>query len=268
MENNYVVYMHTLKLDSRKYIGITCQNPKKRWCNGKGYQNNAYFYRSIEKYGWDNFKHDIIFEGQNKESACLKEQALIKLFNTTDDRFGFNHTPGGEHYEITPEVREKLKLTSTKIFIAKENLQYQYIDLNKTMEECAKYFSCSIGCIQQNLYKYDIQIKKRNRYIPAVTRLDITKERLCYQYIALDKNFESCAEYFNCSAALINKLCRKYGLTKHPNKGKKLNFSKEDLFYEYIELDLTQQQLAELYGCDRRTISKYLKNYNIKKLKN
>jgi hypothetical protein len=136
------------------------------------------------------------------------------------------------------------------------------------MEECAKYFSCSIGCIQQNLYKYDIQIKKRNRYIPAVTRLDITKERLCYQYIALDKNFESCAEYFNCSAALINKLCRKYGLTKHPNKGKKLNFSKEDLFYEYIELDLTQQQLAELYGCDRRTISKYLKNYNIKKLKN
>ena len=38
-ENNYCVYMHTLKSDGRKYIGITNQSPKCRWHRGRGYLN-------------------------------------------------------------------------------------------------------------------------------------------------------------------------------------------------------------------------------------
>ena len=48
----FTVYMHTNRLNNKKYIGITCQDPKKRWRNGKGYKN-GYFASAINKYGWD-----------------------------------------------------------------------------------------------------------------------------------------------------------------------------------------------------------------------
>ena len=50
--NNFYVYIHTNKINNKKYIGITCQNPSKRWRNGNGYKN-GYFAKAIKKYGWD-----------------------------------------------------------------------------------------------------------------------------------------------------------------------------------------------------------------------
>ena len=47
----YCVYKHTSP-NGMVYIGITRQNPIKRWMNGKGYSYNTYFYNAILKYGW------------------------------------------------------------------------------------------------------------------------------------------------------------------------------------------------------------------------
>lgn len=109
---NYCIYMHILTLDNRKYVGITRLKPSVRWAKGNGYSNNQYFYNTIKKYGWDNFRHEILFEGLTREQACAKERALIKLFNTTDSKFGFNLSPGGEGntgYHHSKSVKEKIK---------------------------------------------------------------------------------------------------------------------------------------------------------------
>ncbi len=112
----YCVYMHTLLIDGRKYIGITKYgtNPEKRWGKtGNGYKNNEYFYRAIKKYGWDAFKHEVVFESLTKDQACAKEIALIKLFNTTNSRFGFNLSNGGDSsvlYHMAESTREKIKV--------------------------------------------------------------------------------------------------------------------------------------------------------------
>jgi hypothetical protein len=53
--DTYSVYKHTNKYNNKIYIGITKQNPIKRWANGKGYKINSHFRNAIEKYGWDNF---------------------------------------------------------------------------------------------------------------------------------------------------------------------------------------------------------------------
>lgn len=68
----YCVYCHTNKINGKKYIGITSQKPQHRWKNGQGYRNNEYFFRAIEKYGWHNFTHEILYTDLSKEVLCVE----------------------------------------------------------------------------------------------------------------------------------------------------------------------------------------------------
>jgi hypothetical protein len=89
-ENNYKVYKITNLINDKKYYGITKQNPTKRWANGNGYRYNFHFYNSIKKYGWDNFKKEVIEENLTAIEAKLLESFYIINNNTTDPNFGYN----------------------------------------------------------------------------------------------------------------------------------------------------------------------------------
>ena len=52
----YSVYMHTTP-SGKRYIGITCQDPKIRWGNGYNYKKQPYFSNAINEFGWNNIKH-------------------------------------------------------------------------------------------------------------------------------------------------------------------------------------------------------------------
>ena len=86
-EHNWCVYCHTNKINGKKYIGITCKEPHKRWSNGNGYKGQK-FYNAITKYGWDNFEHEILFNELTLEEANKKEIELIKKYNTTNKNNG------------------------------------------------------------------------------------------------------------------------------------------------------------------------------------
>ena len=105
----YMVYVHTNKVDGKRYVGITCQNPARRWRNGNGYYLNDHFYRAINKYGWDNFTHEIIKAGLSKEAACELEKRLINEYRTNDPNFGYNKSEGGENpcqgFKMSKETR-------------------------------------------------------------------------------------------------------------------------------------------------------------------
>ena len=75
---SYTVYVHTFP-NGKRYVGITCQDVKRRWRDGKGYEGQV-VYDAIIKYGWDNVKHEILFEGLTKEQAEEEEKALIKRY--------------------------------------------------------------------------------------------------------------------------------------------------------------------------------------------
>ena len=116
MECKYCVYKHTSP--SRKvYIGITLQEAKRRWQDGKGYKKSPHFYSAIEKYGWDNFEHEILISGLTKEEAEKEEKRLISFYNSADKDFGYNMTFGGETgVKITDEVKKKISDRLTEYY--------------------------------------------------------------------------------------------------------------------------------------------------------
>lgn len=113
MVENYKVYKHTFP-NGKIYIGITKQKPIYRWGhNGNGYYQHPLLTNAIKKYGWNNIKHEILFEKLTKEQAEQKEIELILFYKSNQREFGYNIANGGfstgKHSEQT-----KNKISNTK----------------------------------------------------------------------------------------------------------------------------------------------------------
>ena len=108
---SYTVYLH-ITPSNKRYVGITSMSVEKRFGkNGKGYATSKYFYRAIQKYGWDNIQHIIVCTGLTREQASEKEKELIALYQSNKREFGYNCTLGGDGgmlgYSPTEETRRK-----------------------------------------------------------------------------------------------------------------------------------------------------------------
>lgn len=103
------VYMH-VSPSGKRYIGITGKDPKIRWGKGGiGYKKNQYFWRSIQKYGWDSFKHEVVLINETFKYACLVERCLIKHYKTNNPLYGYNLTSGGDNgCTYSEESRRKI----------------------------------------------------------------------------------------------------------------------------------------------------------------
>ena len=112
-EKKYFVYKHTFP-NNKVYIGITQQEPEKRWKNGFGYDSHQELMKkAIKKYGWENIKHEILFKKLTKKEACEKEIELIALYDSTNKQKGYNISKGGEGtigVKPTMESKEKNRI--------------------------------------------------------------------------------------------------------------------------------------------------------------
>lgn len=109
MGMRYCVYCHTNKINQKKYVGITRNVPERRWNNGRGYVNNKYFSRAIEKYGWHNFFHEILYTDLSKEQAEEIEVQLIREYDSANPEHGYNIELGGNGTgRIKDETRKRI----------------------------------------------------------------------------------------------------------------------------------------------------------------
>lgn len=95
-ENTWCVYMHTNKINNKRYIGIS-SNIKGRWKgNGTEYKRQV-IGKAFDRYGWDNFEHEILFENLSQEDAEKKEVEMIAFYQSNNKLFGYNISQGGEN---------------------------------------------------------------------------------------------------------------------------------------------------------------------------
>lgn len=90
-----MVYKHTSP-SGKVYIGITCKPPDVRFENGRGYGKKTIFGKAIRHYGWRSFNSEILYENLSETTAKQKEKELILQYKSTDRRFGYNMSLGGD----------------------------------------------------------------------------------------------------------------------------------------------------------------------------
>lgn len=108
MENTYCVYKHTAP-NGKVYIGQTMKSVKDRWKNGHGYYTQTHFGRAIKKYGWENFSHEILYDGLTKEEANYYEKYFISFYQSNKKECGYNSQSGGDRdYKYSETARENI----------------------------------------------------------------------------------------------------------------------------------------------------------------
>lgn len=149
----YCVYKHTSP-SGKMYIGVTCQRPGRRWrADGSGYRQNEKFTNAIKKYGWDNFKHEVLFDGIEKDEALRIEKELIQKYDTY--RNGYNSSLGGDYGGYTDEVKAKISSSVSKLW---EDEEYR-----KHMSEAHKGQSrTGWHHTEEAKRKMSIEVRKRN----------------------------------------------------------------------------------------------------------
>ena len=208
----YTVYQHKNKINGKVYIGITSQKPEQRWRNGEGYKSSPHFYSAIQKYGWDNFEHNILFVELTKEQACLKEQELIKEFNSMNREYGYNSTSGGDIFVMNEETKQKI---SQALMGNQNNLGHSCSE-----EKKKKISEAQKGREFNEEHKQKLSEAAKNRHVPCSEEKKQTLKEKSHKKPVyceeLNKVFESvqeCGRQLGIPATNITKLCNGRGKT-------------------------------------------------------
>lgn len=224
---NYKVYKHTSP-NGKVYIGITCQKLSRRFMNGKGYKQCPRMANAIKKYGWNNFKHEVLFDGLTKAEAEEIEIELIKKYKSNDSKYGYNIENGGNtsgtHSE---ETKQKIsEANKGRTFSEESILKMQAAHRGKQMgkenpfygrkhtEECKKQHSEFMKGNQYNKGNHHSDEFKKQKSIQMHEKYKDGGNPRCKQIIHYDDfgniikiyvSLREVAREFNHSTATIYK---------------------------------------------------------------
>lgn len=176
--NTYYLYLHVFP-NNKRYVGITRQNPSRRWRNGMGYKTQILMYRAILKYGWDNIEHFILFSSLSKEEAETKEIEFITQFETNNTKYGYNIANGGNTNCVSEKTKQKISISAKKR--AKEfggaMLGHHHSEESKKMMSLAKQGANNymFGNKITKEHKKAISIAQKGKIVSEETRIKLSK---------------------------------------------------------------------------------------------
>ena len=104
----FKVYKYTSPT-GKVYIGQTCQTLLERSkLDGSGYKKSVGFYNAIQKYGFDNFKKEILKDNLTSNEADYWEKYYIRKYNAMDKNYGCNCREGGSHGLWSDDIKRKI----------------------------------------------------------------------------------------------------------------------------------------------------------------
>ena len=143
MQEKYYLYKHTFP-NNKVYIGITHLIPQLRWKNdGKGYITQRIMWNAIQKYGWKNIKHEILYESNDKDQIeKLERKYITEIYHSNCIEFGYNLANGGNYKgrdnKISIDKRVKKLKGQKRSIEQKANISKAHIGIKCTEEQKKK----------------------------------------------------------------------------------------------------------------------------------
>ena len=237
------VYKITNEVNNKVYIGQSV-NIATRWSehlrrpfnqNDKNY--DSYFYRSIRKYGIENFTF-VILEQCSQKNLNDREQYWINFYQAFRKEFGYNLTSGGDgsqscgRFLDTDSVNEIKKLllhtAKTQWDIANEFCVNQaiisYINsgtywhddnltdpLRKRLDK-KKWFCVDCGI---EISDYSTRCQKCASKANTKHKNKPSAEQLKEMLISNNGNFAAVGRIYNTTGGVIRKWCMSYQMPNH-----------------------------------------------------
>ena len=142
MEKNYVVYQHVTP-DKMYYFGVT-QNVERRWSNNGAEYKRTSLQPYIEKFGWDNIQHIVLFRDQTRENALWIEDFLIETAREDgvcinkqrsgliSKEEGYNQDRNQKYYEQNKDrIREGHREYNREYYEQNKDKRKDYLEQNK-----------------------------------------------------------------------------------------------------------------------------------------
>ena len=144
MNKKYIIYKHTNKINGKVYIGCTCRTINSRaGKNGVNYSLNKRFWSDIQKFGWDNFEHQIIYSDiKTIEEATTLENNAINMFESYNPDKGYNiHSKSNAKSACSSNLK-------TKVY--QYDLNGNYLNEFESMNQAAIYCKCDSSQISRS----------------------------------------------------------------------------------------------------------------------
>lgn len=201
--NNISIYRHIFP-NGKVYIGQTCQKPEYRWNNGRGYKTSPFIFNAINKYGWNNIQHEVLFTGLDQLNADIIEEDLIYYYKQIGK--SYNLANGGSvnrGWKMSEEAKEKLRIINTGRTLSDE--AKEKIRLSKLGEKNPNYGKSPSEEIRQKISK-----AMKRKGTKKVMQIDPKSGEVVKIW---DSETEVC-EFYNGNHSLIYDAIRRHSLTK------------------------------------------------------
>lgn len=228
-QQNWCIYKHTNKTNGKVYIGQSKGHPELRWGkNGTNYKSSILFYRAIQKHGWDNFSHEILFTNLTEQEANLLEIKTITEYNACDPKHGYNIREGGKNGSLSESTKEKLRIANTGKILSEETKhkiaesmrgesnpfygKHHTETTKQKMREAKNNVSGEnnpmYGKLHSEETKEKIRQKKLSSHMSLETKLKISTPVKCVETEEIYISTKEASRKLNLDSSTIGKCCR------------------------------------------------------------
>lgn len=181
-----IIYKITNLINNKIYIGQTTRPFHYRISE---YENrigcNQYLARSFDKYGFNNFKFEILDSSETLDELNEKEIYYINKYNSRDRDNGYNIEYGGKNSIVSEETRKKLSdarknIKQNKEWIEKrlESVNKKVIKIDLRTNEILDEFTSLANASREN--SDNLSYSQINRMCLGLVK-NVNSYRYCYQ---------------------------------------------------------------------------------------